>query len=142
MKDNIEKSKIQRCGKWDEYDHIPVWSVISTSDVAKIYNVSLNAVQAWKMRGYIEPIEHPRLPKNKSWFVIHELKARLEESFNDSLESEVWRWGKRWLPDDIRHIKNLMQLEGLVNAAYDVFGVAKPKLESSFNDKHNNNPYI
>src|SRR5689334_6866231 len=109
-----------RHGEWEPFATRAPWSVVNSRELQKIYGVSLNTINSWKMRGILpEPVKHRRLPSgNRNHFRICSVRSRMEQR----PETEIyWEWADRWLAEYKSSLHTLEQVESTITAAYDLF---------------------
>lgn len=129
-----------RKGNWEPYDNRPPWCVVSSRELSKIYGVSLNTVNTWRMRELIQPVSHPKLPSgNRNYYRIYEVKHCLE----GVLPFETcWQWARRWVVPHAEDIETLGQVEFYVKNLFDLIGVQSPLIPADFETLDRNIPVL
>lgn len=94
--------------------------------------VHLGTINNWVIRGILpQPVSHPKLLGNKNWFRISAIKAWLDSRTEEEI---IWDWVRDVLPD-LSVVKNLPQLESIVNCCYDLYDLKKPNIPISISAK-------
>ncbi len=112
---------------WSKYQTRPTWSVITSRELCEVFGVSLQTINNWKMRNILPPPlpKSSRLSGHKNFYRIADIRAWAE---NRSATDIHWEWALKWLPEHVGQAQTLHQVEFLVNAAYDLFGVEQPRI--------------
>ena len=123
--------KSKRFGSWEKYSDIPPWSVVTSRELTKIYAVSLNTINSWKMREILpSPVKHPKLPKgNRNYFRISEVRSKFEDKSEQDL---IWEWANHRMPDFISQIHKIGEIEYLANILFQDLGLKKSLIPCSF----------
>lgn len=135
------ESKVARSGNWSAFCARAPWSVVSSRELQKIYGVSLNTINSWRMRRILpDPVKHHALPPgNKNYYRIHSVRSIMEQ------RSEVeicWEWIDCWLADQGTTIRSLKQAANIVAVAYDLFGIERPLIPEDFSTLPVNRPSL
>lgn len=141
---NFDVTKIK--ADWSRYERRPSWSVINSRELAKVFGVSLQSINNWKMREILpepEPHTHrcpcprrscrPPLKGNKNYYRISKIRAWHEAR----PELDVhWEWVNRWIGPQwsCTEAISLAGAEFFVVGAYEVFGVERPLIPSNFHE--------
>ncbi len=114
---------------WQPFDRRPTWSVVSSRELAKVLNVSLQTINNWKMREILpEPESHPRLKGNKNYYKISKIRSWLENVPEQDIH---WEWANRCLAE-FGPFPALPQVEYVVIHAYKLLSVDKPRIPANF----------
>lgn len=111
---------------WSPYDDLPPWSVISSRELASVLGVHLQTINNWNIRDILpKPVKHCRLRGNKNYYRISSIKAWLT---GENEADIVWGWAAQRLPEVANTVTSFEQLKGVIECAYELYGLKKPNL--------------
>ena len=107
--------------QWDEIDKHAPWSHVSSRELSKLLNVSLNTINNYKMRDIIVPVEQSRFKGNRNYYNVAYIRAWLESK---SEEEITWTWIDKHIPDYNQDI--VEPAVYFIKICYDVLDIHKP----------------
>ena len=112
---------------WSEFEIYPTWSVVSSRELSKILNVSLQTICNWRLREVLpEPEPHNRVLKgNRNYYRISTIRAWLENTTEEAIH---WAWVQKWFPEQIKDFQSLGQVEYLVKHCADILNLKKSRV--------------
>lgn len=127
-------AQIQRLApaNWSRFDRRPTWSVVTSRELSKIFGVSLQTINNWKMRDILPPpIAHKKLVGNCNYYRISQIRAWAEARPENDIH---WEWVHTVLDPTGETFGTLWMAEfGCRTLPHD-FKVEKPPYEYSFID--------
>ena len=108
-----------RIGDWSIIERRPTWGLCSSRELSKIYNVSLNTITSWSLRDKLSEIQkHPRISGNRHWYVIADVRSKLEAIPIDDIHDT---WIKAYVSEG--RPMSLQQAKYVVRHCHDILGV-------------------
>jgi len=108
---------------WSAFLRRPPWSFVTSRELSRIVNVSLQTINNWKMRGILpEPSSHPKLKGNYNYYRISAIRSWLENRPEEDIQ---WEWVTKYL-DNNPPYTNLQQAQYVAEVCYNIFEVEKP----------------
>jgi phage terminase Nu1 subunit (DNA packaging protein) len=106
---------------WSLLDKYPIWSVVSSAELALVLNVHLQTINNWKIRGVLPtPVSHSSLSGNKNYFSVVQIRSWLESNEDHVI---VAAWLEKHLPD----VETLEQAKQVVKVAWKELGLFRPR---------------